>query len=163
MVKGYFIISCLNAKIVTKGSIFTCNSFSQCYFFCSTTVCFTFDYRDWKQNFLFNITFLQMPTWTMLSVTVHQVNHWLQWAKNLWNAVDRLHSWWVCLGTLLSFVLADPPLVSVSCHQNPTKLPAMQASRMKTTQIHPAGYSEKDIYLFSWEFTVLFFQLDISE
>lgn len=70
-VKGYFI-SCLNAKIFTKGSILTCNSFSQCYFFCSTTVCFTFDYRDWKQNFLFNITFLQMPTWTMLSVTVHR-------------------------------------------------------------------------------------------
>ena len=40
----------------------------------------------------------------------------------------------------------------VSCHQHPTKLPAMQASRMKTTQLHPAGYSEKEIYYFFWGF-----------
>ena len=40
----------------------------------------------------------------------------------------------------------------------------MQASRMKTTQLHPAGYSEKEIYYFFEDLiTVLFFHLDVSE
>ena len=62
----------------------------------------------------------------------------------------------------LLFVLVDPPLVFVSCHQNPTKLLAMQASRMRTTQIHPTGYSEKNLIFFEDLITVLFFQLDAS-
>jgi len=50
--------------------------------------------------------------------------------------------------TGLSFVLVDPPLVSVSFHQNSTKLPAMQASRTKQHKYILQGiYRKKFIFL----------------